>query len=1802
MPPFSGPRRAFAFAVLCTALLAALTPRAAAAQCTPPWQGQQTEAGCEVSPGISLSPPSFSTSQPSVPFTVRARDYDGGLVDSTFHVRVNNTLQAGFSVETFTRQNGWLDRQFVQTGTVPLSLAAPNGALSATVCDIHRPVTECPYEAASYTLAVPGVQVSPRYLATNVLVGATQSLAFTVRNTGTTTAGFAFRPACLDPAGAPLATCSASPASATLAPGAARSVSVTYTATLVGEPLFIKLVAANTQAPGVQDAGWFDATVVSSGTTQSAPVARLVNLNWGPDVVRDQCLVASAGPGAAMECGDLRLVHPLPPHRTRGRTWQPALLYNSQHAQPYPLVHLDVTLPAGALVPDSVDVVLTLDNGVSVRKAYRGADWRASAARRVAVGFDALSLGTGVYPYQVQVTTRYGATQKPGAVLRGMLTVVNRSGSPFGAGWWLAGMESLYCINCSRGGDSLLWVGGDGSARVFSSLPGRTWAVWTARNPGGPPDTLTLTAPAAGPVYTRRLRGGGRVEIDGNGRHWRTVDRLGQVTYFDWQADRLAGVYVPNTGNGVAPAYLFTYDTWNGQPRLTQVNAATQTAQPRLVTLAHGLSDQRVTAITGPDGNPVRFSYVATLPRQINYRTDRRNATRRYTFSPIGRLTTTRVAATPADTLLTLFDPVEGKGVTASYTLAAAFTLIDGPRRDVGDTVQVWHGDWGAPRRIRDGTGSETLVVRGDPRFPALATETVAPGGVRSRVAYDARGRVDSAWVYNPLGDGRHALTTYAYDDLWDAPVRVTPFSVDAATGAAAPLAGSARAEYDPVTGNPRWRQQGDDPALRASFSYYPAGHPHAGQLASVADPATAAGAARDSLVYDGQGNLWWTMNPRGSLTQHVRDGLGRDSVVYTPVDSAGALTLAGLVQTGLRQEILYDRAGRDTLTITVGPAVTHAPRDSSRISPVQSSSERLTVRKRYDAEGAVLQVARWATPDPAGVDTLFTWFQYDATGRKTLEGDSTQVRTFGYDKAGNVTSWTTGRGHTIRSVYDALGRLVRREVPSVRYNSVCYANDGVGSGGGDPGDGGGGGTGGGGIEPTAMDPGGMEVASVNGCSQDPFPRYPNGPEASLVIPEEWTYFRYDTAGRMVQAENGDAIVERGYYPNGALKTDVLRLRTYAGVDFTQHVYAVEYGYDVMGRPTSVTHPQNLAGTGAVDRYTYHPVTGAPWKATDRFGNEFVSTYDNAGQRTALTGPGFVDTSEYDLEGRRTRRLEYTGSAVLHDERFRYDVRGKVLDVDNGSSEYHNWYSGLGMLVATDWENVADFGFLAEEFGTDALGNVYWRRSGDVTTRSLLPAWATGYRAGFGRVAAVDKVAPQSPGGDPYFPERTVRGYDASGNAAMGLTEVGDAQLGVSQHARSHSFYSADQRLRYYQENRLVSSGTSVIKQGVWEEYRYDALGRRVMVRSNREDLCNDSGLGQCVSHLTRYVWSGDQVLWELRADTEDRENLEPAYSTGPYHGRVSYFHAGGIDRPLVIWKDGTTILPHENWRGQFARGTYTTGQSSDCVQGQTSGCTPINWPGSRTTAWHALAGAGPDIRAWYGSLVDGMRDGSGKMYMRNRYYDPATGQFTQPDPIGLAGGLNAYGFAAGDPVSFSDPMGLKVCYKGSKAEVNRLRAATEEATGAAVHLDASNCVSVVGASMTPALVGLRNRLYLLVVRPAVYNVSFRFSEDLIWQGSTCDWNPHSHFCPDNQLVEVDERDVGRTFPADFLGCYVLGGLGLGPTITENLPSIIAHELLGHGWSHAVATGPTYNYGERRGVSAENSYHRTRSEGNERCH
>jgi RHS repeat-associated protein len=115
-------------------------------------------------------------------------------------------------------------------------------------------------------------------------------------------------------------------------------------------------------------------------------------------------------------------------------------------------------------------------------------------------------------------------------------------------------------------------------------------------------------------------------------------------------------------------------------------------------------------------------------------------------------------------------------------------------------------------------------------------------------------------------------------------------------------------------------------------------------------------------------------------------------------------------------------------------------------------------------------------------------------------------------------------------------------------------------------------------------------------------------------------------------------------------------------------------------------------------------------------------------------------------------------------------------------------------------------------------------------------------------------------------------------------------------------------------------------------------------------------------------------------------------------------------------WGDAYPVHPIADFRGDFVDGADADGKRLPCGNGP---CL-IVWP--RFSAFYTQRATQTNF---FGSLVTGKEDASGFTYMRNRYYNPHTGAFTQSDPIGLAGGLNTYGFAAGDPVTYSDPYGL---------------------------------------------------------------------------------------------------------------------------------------------------------------------------------
>jgi RHS repeat-associated protein len=156
----------------------------------------------------------------------------------------------------------------------------------------------------------------------------------------------------------------------------------------------------------------------------------------------------------------------------------------------------------------------------------------------------------------------------------------------------------------------------------------------------------------------------------------------------------------------------------------------------------------------------------------------------------------------------------------------------------------------------------------------------------------------------------------------------------------------------------------------------------------------------------------------------------------------------------------------------------------------------------------------------------------------------------------------------------------------------------------------------------------------------------------------------------------------------------------------------------------------------------------------------------------------------------------------------------------------------------------------------------------------------------------------------------------------------------------------------------------------------------------------------------------------------------------------VAYTNGGVLDRRLSVVRmnyveneetsaqraesfNAFALVPLWDARGSADMGSAEDGGAKHCECSFTLGkqiCVDGHqWP----------AGWSPRVREHYvrfscqGSLLEDKQDGSGMLSRRNRYVDPSIGRFTQEDPIGIAGGVNVYAFAVGDPVSYSDPFGL---------------------------------------------------------------------------------------------------------------------------------------------------------------------------------
>ncbi len=265
----------------------------------------------------------------------------------------------------------------------------------------------------------------------------------------------------------------------------------------------------------------------------NAPIATLVNHNRD-NIDRSLCLTAAAGDAAEVQCGDLVAYHAMPAFRSMGRDRSLTLVYNSASAEPRPRVAVQATLPSGEQ-PQNVYAELTVSGAPRASATF--SSWAPGATRQFVLAFDASGFTTGLYPFTLLVRSTFpGAVYD--AVVNDTLIIVNREGSEFGAGWYLSGVEQLLL---SQPGGSILWVGGDGSAKVYRSIGGGQWQA--------PAGSFRDVIVQVGATYERRSKHGVTVTFDGMGHHISTRNRLGHVTTFTWDGNgKLTQVKVPGPG------------------------------------------------------------------------------------------------------------------------------------------------------------------------------------------------------------------------------------------------------------------------------------------------------------------------------------------------------------------------------------------------------------------------------------------------------------------------------------------------------------------------------------------------------------------------------------------------------------------------------------------------------------------------------------------------------------------------------------------------------------------------------------------------------------------------------------------------------------------------------------------------------------------------------------------------------------------------------------------------------------------------------------------------------------------------------------------------------------------------------------------------------------------------------------------------------------------------------------------------------------------------------------------------------
>jgi RHS repeat-associated protein len=761
---------------------------------------------------------------------------------------------------------------------------------------------------------------------------------------------------------------------------------------------------------------------------------------------------------------------------------------------------------------------------------------------------------------------------------------------------------------------------------------------------------------------------------------------------------------------------------------------------------------------------------------------------------------------------------------------------------------------------------------------------------------------------------------------------------------------------------------------------------------------------------FDHRGRVEAVVDPAGGVTQYTRDGAGNVTSVR---DARGFTTTMD-----------YDGLGR-----------------------IMSSTNALghTTTRTYNQRGLLATTSNFRGEE--------TRQEYDLAGQPIKSTDAaSNVTTIAYDLAGQLSSRGNGRGFVTTYRYDSAGRLIETRHPDLTTTSTIYDADGNVRG--------------------RIDELGRKTAYVSDGA---------GKIRFMVLPDEinHTESKYDADGRVVeQIDPLGRRITTEYDDLGRPFKTTVAAGTAEAVSYTTE-------FDLANRVSAL-----VTGNGARWTYEYDAV-GRKTSETDPLGNTRGWKYDRLGNVIETTEPDgttpLVSTLEYDPLSRikRIQRPDESIEISYSDPTDRSIPRSRTTVVTRGDQQttVTRTYDALNRLILeTVGPNKVAYAYdansnVASVSVNDAIALTYQYDRRDRCTRIVDERQASKRQVDLSYDAAgqLSQI---------IYPSRLrkaiAHGKRGEIRTIWFLTEHGvpfkeidfayDAALRLrSRTERAGGTLGATTAYEYDALDRLTSvinpDGTRELfaydKAGNITTYtnplgtevrRYDAADQLICISNSKSAWFDYNKRGQLVKVVEgrlpsnkvssyRFDTSGRLVsvvengAFTLDARYRDNHELD-TFATREQQAMTQLWALGNIVMelsPSGVPQNGVLSLlgMDEPIERQDANGRYETLLTDHLM----SAIAAYDDTGAviRATDYSAYgalrAGADPGPIGFHGARQLGK---TGLYYLRNRVYSPQLQRFLTRDPIGFGGGTNQYQYANLNPISFRDPLGLKVHYDPS--------------------------------------------------------------------------------------------------------------------------------------------------------------------------